>query len=81
MKARIADFLVTNHLLSPLASFTVLLLSVAFSSLPLLFLAGVMAYGWPFLYVYLLDVKEKAAETTAPAPRLTSIRPIVAGAL
>jgi len=81
MKSRIVDFLLENHAFSSLAAFGVLLLAIGTASLPLLFLSGIMAYGWPFFYVYLLDVKEKSAkEETTPAKRLHSIRPSVVGA-
>lgn len=81
MKSRIVDFLLENHLLSSLVSFGLLLLAVGTASLSLLFLSGILAYGWPFFYVYLLDVKEKSAtEDKAPAKRLHSIRPSVAAA-
>ena len=81
MKSRIVDFLLENHLLSSLVSFGVLLLAIGTTSLSLLFLSGIIAYGWPFFYVYLLDVKEKSAtEEKAPAKRLHSIRPSVVGA-
>ena len=79
MKSRIVDFLLENHLLSSLVSFGLLLLAVGTASLSLLFLSGILAYGRPFFYVYLLDVKEKSAmEDKAPAKRLHSIRPSVA---
>lgn len=81
MKSRIVDFLLDNHLLSPLVSFSLLLLAVGTASLSLLFLSGILAYGWPFLYVYLLDVKEKStAGTKAPAKPLTVVRPSIAAA-
>ena len=81
MKSRIVDFLLENHVFSSLVAFGVLLLAIATTSLSLLFLSGVLAYGWPFFYVYLLDVKEKSAtEEKAPAKRLHSIRPSIVGA-
>ncbi len=81
MKSRIVDFLLENHAFSSLAAFGVLLLAIGTASLSLLFLSGIMAYGWPFFYVYLLDVKEKsAAAEKAPVKRLHSIRPNVVGA-
>jgi len=81
MKSRIVDFLLENHVFSSLVAFSVLLLAIATASLSLLFLSGVLAYGWPFFYVYLLDVKEKSeTEEKAPVKRLHSIRPSIVGA-
>lgn len=81
MKARIVDFLLDNALLSPFVSFGILLLAIGTGSLPLLFVAGILAYGWAFFYVYLLDVREKsAAEGEAPLKRLRSFRPSSAAA-
>ena len=81
MKARIVDFLLENHVFSTLASFAVLVLAIATSSLFLLFVSGVMAYGWPFFYVYLLDTKEKLAnESKASAKHIHPIPANVAAA-
>jgi len=81
MKPRIVDFLLENHVFSSLASLAVLALALATSSLFLLFVSGVMAYGWPFFYVYLLDTKEKLAkESKAPAKRASSIPANIAAA-
>ncbi len=81
MQSRIVDFLLENHVFSSLITFGVLLLAIGTASLSLLFLSGIMAYGWPFFYVYLLDVKEKSAtEAKAPAKRLFSVRPSAVGA-
>ena len=81
MKTRIVDFLLENHVFSSLVTFGVLLLAIGTASLSLLLLSGVMAYGWPFFYVYLLDVKEKSVtEEKAPVKRLHSIRPSIVGA-
>ena len=75
------DFLSENHLLSALASLALLVAGIATVSVPLLLSAGVVAYGWPFLYVYLLNLKDKSnAAEKAPAKRLHSIRPSAVGA-
>ena len=80
MKSRIVDFLLKNHVFSALATFGVLLVAIGTTSLPLLFLSGIMAYGWPFFYVFLLDVKENpATEVKAPAKELFSVRPGTVG--
>ena len=81
MNPRFVDFLLENHVFSSLASLAVLALALATSSLFLLFLSGVMAYGWPFFYVYLLDTKENLAkESKAPAKYVGSIPANVAAA-
>jgi len=74
-------FLFENHLLSSVAALALLVAGIATVSAPLLIAAGIVAYGWPFLYVYLLNRKtESDAVEKAPAKRLHSIRPSVVGA-
>ena len=81
MNLLIVDFLLENHVFSPLVAFSLLLAAIGTGSLSLLFLSGLVAYGWPFFYAYLLDVKEKSAtEVKAPAARLHTIRPSAVGA-
>ena len=74
MKPRIVDFLLNNHAFFPIAGLAVLALALATTSLFLVFVSGVIAYGSPFFYVYLLDTKEKLAkESKAPAKSARSI--------
>jgi hypothetical protein len=81
MKSRTVDFLLENHFAGSLLGFATLLAALATSSLALVFLSGILAFGWPFFYVFLLDVKEKSAtEEKAPAKRVLSLRPNVVGA-
>jgi len=76
------DFLFENHLLSSVISLALLITGIVTVSATLLVAAGIVAYGWPFFYVYLLN-RKTSAETTekAPAKRLTVVRPSAAGAL
>ena len=66
MKPRIVDFLLNNHAFFPIAGLAVLALALATTSLFLVFISGVIAYGSPFFYVYLLDTKEKLARARHP---------------
>lgn len=59
-------------------TFGVLLFAIGTASLSLLLLSGVMAYGWPFFYVYLLSVKENS--NCGFLPDDASIRPSIVGA-
>lgn len=74
-------FLFENHLLSSVVSLALLIAGIVTVSASLLVAAGIVAYGWPFLYVYLLN-RKTASETTVatPSKRLTAVRPSVAGA-
>ena len=81
MKSLTIDFLLENHLAGSLLAFATLMTALATSSIALVFLSGVIAFGWPFFYVYLLDVKEKSATTEkAPAKRVPAIHPNVVAA-
>lgn len=80
--AGLAGFLVENHLLSSVISLALLIAGIVTASAALMVAAGIVAYGWPFLYVYLLDRKTKSeTDEKARAKRLTVVRPSTAGAL
>ncbi len=74
-------FLFDNHLLASVIALALLAAGIATTSVFLLLAAGVVAYGSPILYVYLLDRKTRAAGVEkAPAKRLHVARPNVANA-
>lgn len=67
--------LTENGLAASLAALVALIAGVITVSLPLLLLSGILAYGWPFLHVYLASVNANATETAKPARKpLTPIR-------
>lgn len=73
------EFLLENPWISSVVSLAVLFAGIATASLALLFASGVMAYGWPFLYVYLTSLKDRPEESAKPAtPRPNLIRPPIA---
>lgn len=74
--SNLARRVITNHALS--LSLTIATLVVAFltSSLPLLILSGLMAYGRPIAYAKLIDGTHSPAKTNDPhVARLSGIRP------
>lgn len=63
--------LIDNRLFSSAASLAILIAGIVTVSAPLLILAGVLAYGWPFFSIYWLNREETKAERK-PA-RLTAL--------
>ena len=67
--------LIDNRLFSSAASLAILIAGIVTVSAPLLILAGVLAYGWPFLHVYLANVNDAANSADKPARAgLTTLR-------
>jgi hypothetical protein len=65
--------LTENRLAASLVSLALLLTGIFTVSVPLLILSGVVAYGWPFLNVYLSNLN--AAPSTAKATARTVLTP------
>lgn len=71
---RLIERLTANRLLSSSVSLATLIAGIVTVSLPLLLVSGLLAYGWPFLHVYLANVND-AANTAKPARAgLTTLR-------
>ena len=59
--------LTESRLAASLVSLALLLTGIFAVSVPLLILSGVVAYGWPFLNVYLTSLNEAPSTTKSPA--------------
>lgn len=74
-------FLLENRVLPSVLSLTLLLAGIVTVSTPLLIASGIVAYGWPFLNVYLLNLKNTPDTVEEkPAKRLNSLNPSMLGA-
>ncbi len=74
-------FLLENRVLPSVLSLTLLLAGISTVSAPLLIASGIVAYGWPFLNVYLLNLKHTPdVVEKKPAKRLNSFNPSALGA-
>lgn len=71
--------LIENRLLASAVSLAILIAGIVTVSAPLLILSGVIAYGWPFLGIYLLN-KEEATKTARKTARPTTLRANTAAA-
>jgi uncharacterized membrane protein (Fun14 family) len=54
MSKNTADFMFENFLLFRVIALILLVVGIATASFPVLMAAGIVTYGWPFFYVYLL---------------------------
>jgi hypothetical protein len=54
MSKNTADFMLDNFLLFRVIALILLVVGIATTSFPVLIAAGIVTYGWPFFYVYLL---------------------------
>ena len=61
-----------NRLLASGISLALLIAGIATVSVPLLILSGVLAYGWPFLNIYLNHLAQAPKDKPA---KLGSLRP------
>lgn len=72
---KLIERLTANRLLSSSLSLATLIAGIATVSLPLLLVSGLLAYGWPFLHVYLANVNDAANSADKPArASLTTLR-------
>jgi hypothetical protein len=70
-----------NYLLSSFISLILLVAGIATASVSLMIASGIVAYGWPFLYVYLTHHKDNPETVEkAHAKPLNVARPTAAGA-
>jgi hypothetical protein len=81
LASRIALFISGSALLSALLTATVLVIGLLASSVPLVILSGVMAFGRPFLYCALFETQPKSEKSVAiELERLSLHRSLLLGA-
>ncbi len=81
LASRIALYVSGSPLLSTVLTATVLVSGLLASSVPLVILSGIMAFGRPFLYCALFDAQPKSAKAVAgELERLDLHRALLLGA-